>query len=250
MIISEFGYKTFIDGSINKIKIGDLPNSNYKIIVSCDCCYIHYETIHSNRIIRLKKSKNDLCKSCSKKGINNSQYKKDRKKLCENARKYQTENPMKNKKHSEKSKQKMSEIKSSQIAKGTFNIKSNNRGRKGWYYSTKNEMKFYFDSLLEKFRMILLDNDNDVLTWTKNHGIRIAYEYKGNNRITVPDFLIEYKNGNKTIEEVKGWIRENDIAKKIATENYCINNNLEYIFLTQKQLNENGEYRKYIKEKN
>ena len=70
---------------------------------------------------------------------------------------------MKNKTHSIEARIKMSEIKTKQIANNEINIKSNNRGRKGWYNSLKNNNKFYFDSLLEKFRMIQLDNDVNVL---------------------------------------------------------------------------------------
>ena len=250
MLVSEFGTKTLKNGDIITKIVSDLPNSNYIVDVSCDLCGIIYNTIWSNRLKRIKNGKNDLCNSCSKKGDYNSQYKKDRKNICALARSFQTENPMKNKKHSIESRIKMSEIKTRQIANNEINIKSNNKGRKGWYYSLKNNSNFYFDSLLEKFRMIQLDNDINVLEWTKNHGIRIDYRYKNLQKITVPDFYIKYCNGDIFIEEVKGWVKEVEIIKKIATENYCIKNNINYRFLTQKQINKNGEYRKFIKEKN
>ncbi len=250
MLISNVGVKTLKNGTIITKEISELPNSNYIVDVSCDKCNVFYKTIWSNRLKRINSGKNDLCKSCSKKGENNSQYKKNRKALCELARSFQLENPMKNKTHSIETRIKMSEIKTKQIANNEINIKSNNRGRKGWYLSVKNNKSFYFDSLLEKFRMIQLDNDVSVLEWTKNHGIRIEYMYRNITHITVPDFYIKYCNGDIFIEEVKGWVKEVEIIKKVATENYCLKNNINYRFLTQKQINKNGEYRKFIKEKN
>lgn len=250
MLISECGTKALKNGTIITKIVSELPNSNYIVDVSCDACNSVYKTIWSNRLKRINHGKNDLCKSCSKKGVNNSQYKKNRKGLCEVARSFQTENPMKNKTHSIEARIKMSKIKTKQIANNEINIKSNNRGRKGWYHSLKNNSNFYFDSLLEKFRMIQLDNDVNVLEWTKNHGIRIEYIYKNLQKITVPDFYIKYCNGDVFVEEVKGWVKEVEIIKKIATENYCLKKNINYRFLTQKQINKNGEYRKFIKEKN
>lgn len=250
MLVSKFGIKTLKNGDIITKIVSELPKSNYIVDVSCDVCGVVYKTIWSNRLKRIDAGKKDLCKSCSKKGTNNSQYKKNRKVLCEVARSFQIENPMKNKNHSIEARIKMSEIKTKQIANNEINITSNNRGRKGWYYSLKNNSKFYFDSLLEKFRMIQLDNDVNVLEWTKNHGIRIEYIYKNLQKITVPDFYIKYCNGDVFIEEVKGWVKEVEIIKKVATENYCLKNNINYRFLTQKQINKNGEYRKFIKEKN
>lgn len=131
MVISECGIKVLKNGTVITKIVSELPNSNYIVDVSCDVCGIIYKTIWSNRLKRIKNGKNDLCNSCSKKGVYNSQYKKDRKNICALARSFQKENSMKNKKHSIESRIKMSEIKVKQIANNEINIKSNNRGKKG-----------------------------------------------------------------------------------------------------------------------
>ena len=41
--------------------------------------------------------------------------------------------------------------------------------------------------------MIQLDKDDDVISWTKRHGISIPYEYNDIMHNYIPDFLIEYK---------------------------------------------------------
>jgi len=246
MLISTEGYRYNKNGELIKKDVSLLKLSGYKVKVKCDDCGKILEILWNNR---LHKSSNiDFCGSCSHKGFKNSQFNKDRKILCKNARKYQIKNPMKGKHHSDESKYKMSIIKSKHICDGTFNILSNNRGRKSRYYSIKNNCKFHSDSNLELLRMIQLDNDKDVLSWTKLHKIKIPYTYNGKLKNTIPDFLIKMKNGINIIEEVKGYITEKEIIKKISIENYCINNNYQFCFKTQKEMNKDGEYRKFLKD--
>jgi len=101
------------------------------------------------------------------------------------------------------------------------------RGLMGHYISKKTNIKEYYHSSYELIRMMELDEDNKVVFWTKKHKICIQLEGK---HWYIPDFLIEYNSGKKTIEEVKGYIRNKELFEsqiKAATE-YCKKEDYEY----------------------
>jgi len=250
MLISKQGWKKLKNDKVVYKNVNDLNNSNYRVVVKCDECNKEFETIWSNRKKRLKRLKKDLCNSCSKSGNRNSQYGKDRKELCAIARKHQTKNPMQGKIHSASTKSKMSNIKVSQISNGEFDLQSNNRGQKIWYFSIKNNDSFCADSVLELFRMTQLDSDNKVKCWTKRHKIKVPYMIDDIQKYTTPDFLIELYDNTKIIEEVKGWVSKKELVKKQALEKYCVENGFVFGYKTQKDLNINGDYRKFLKKIN
>jgi hypothetical protein len=143
----------------------------------------------------------------------------------------------------------MSEIKSKSISTGEFNITSNNRGYKCWYTSLKTNETFYADSSLEHVRMIQLDKDRDIIKWSKRHHIKVPYTYEGVTRHCIPDFLIHYKSGDAVLEEVKGWVTDIELVKKEAIKQWCDRKGYVFRFVTQKDLNIRGEYRKLLKER-
>lgn len=246
MIISTHGYRINHKGEKIFKPISELKNSKHKIIVSCDDCTEKYEVAWNNRVSRLKKGRLlDLCKCCVRKGERNPTYGKDRAELLNYARSF-----VKNfsRDFSEETKSQMSKSAAINHATGKVKSISKNRSGKYNYISTKTKNNEYADSALEMFRMIQLDNDGDIVTWTKIHGIVVAYNFNGKDRYTAPDFLIQKKDGSKTIEEVKGNIKEADKSKIVALEKYCIENNMTFVFKTQKELNTNGEYRKFLRE--
>lgn len=144
-------------------------------------------------------------------------------------------NPFFGKKHSNKSKSKISKKRSENIANGTINLKG--LGIKGWYFSSKNNTQFYHDSFWELLRMKILDLDENVINWTKRHKIKIPYVFEKIKRNYIPDFLIQYKNKRKVLEEVKGY--EEEKRKKLKfklLKRYCEKNNLEPNIITHKEL--------------
>lgn len=127
--------------------------------------------------------------------------------------------------------------KSQQIADGTFVCKNFNRGIKGWYFSKKMNENFYYDSFYEFIRMNILDKDNSVLKWSKRHGIKIPYLYKGKQKKYIPDFLIEYYD-KKVLEEVKGYEEANKkMVKMTALKDYAVKHNILYNFIEYNELN-------------
>lgn len=118
------------------------------------------------------------------------------------------------------------------LSEGKIKIKNN---WKCGDYIKKDGNVEWFDSSYEKIRMKFFDDNNFV--WTKRHGIRIPYiNEKGLNSYYVPDFKIVDNLGVIIIEEVKGWIKENDVLKALAGIEYCKNNDLIYRFLLGEKL--------------
>jgi hypothetical protein len=215
--------------------------------IVCDDCTVTYSTLVSNYFTRKSKNPNslDLCSFCRKKGELNPSFGKDRTEVLRYARQFQKTNGMLGNHHTIEARAKMSNSKAVAISNGTFDIKSNNRGKKSWYFSDKNNCWVYADSILELARMHELDTDINVVSWTKKHGIRIPYVYDGINRTYVPDFLIHGVTGTRHIEEVKGRMQEIDIAKEAQVKVYCEDNSIIYRLTRMKDV---PNYKKLVKE--
>jgi hypothetical protein len=106
------------------------------------------------------------------------------------------------------------------------------RAKRGWYLSTKTNVKEFYHSSYELRRMQELDADDNVVLWTKRHTISITYQYAGRERRYVPDFLIETIDGILFVEEVKGYIKDvaQYDAKCSAARVWCLLNG--YVYLT------------------
>ena len=107
--------------------------------------------------------------------------------------------------------------------------------KNGAYSSKKTGEKEFYQSSYELKRMKELDNDDEVLMWTKRHYISIPYFNKeGIQKKYIPDFFIEMKSEAKIIEEVKGFIHKgNEDVNRLkiqAAKNYCLTQDYQYIF--------------------
>jgi hypothetical protein len=102
--------------------------------------------------------------------------------------------------------------------------------KRGYYKSKKSGIEEYFHSSWEEKLMKLLDDDLNVVSWTKKHNIVIKYKHDGIFKSYLPDFFIEYLDGSKVIEEVKGYIDNIEIfkLKKNACEKFCLENGFKY----------------------
>lgn len=83
----------------------------------------------------------------------------------------------------------------------------------------------YYDSSWELEYMEELENDPNVVKWTKNHGIRIPYfDEDGKYRTYRPDFLVEKIDGAIELHEMKGGhLLQNPITKRKieAAKEWC-----------------------------
>jgi hypothetical protein len=189
------------------------------------------KNLSKNTDIRVKKISDGLKKSEKfQKTIHSKEYSEKMSK-----RNLQNGNPFFGKTHSKQNKENWSKQRSEKIADGSYNFK--NRGIKGYFYSKKNNDKFYYDSFWELIRMIILDNDTDVVSWTKKHNIKLKYVYNDNQKYYIPDFLIK-KNNEVIIEEVKGYENEEkkQIKFKILNE-YAVEHNLKISILQFNDIN-------------
>lgn len=93
-----------------------------------------------------------------------------------------------------------------------------------------------YDSTLEREYMIELERDAAVKSWTKKHGIKIAYRFLGFTRHYLPDFLVEYQDGHKELHETKGlplllWLTTK--LKRVSAEEYCRQQGWRYKLITK-----------------
>jgi hypothetical protein len=252
--INYLGEKIYCD-------VDETPKTDHIIKLTCDKCGKEWNANTSNWFIRKKRKSyiGDFCGSCTRSGernpaFGNNPHKNMSTEELQNLKDNLSislsgkNNPMFGKTHSAETRALQSKSKVDLIAEGKFDIKSCNRGRKAYYISTKSNTQFHADSILELARMIELDNDENVKSWSKYHKIRIPYIYENIQYQYVPDFLIEYKTGVIVIEEVKGRIIKRDIEKKTACEAYCRYNNYQYRMFLGKDLSDIKNYKKLLKE--
>lgn len=90
----------------------------------------------------------------------------------------------------------------------------------------------YYESEPERQYMKFLESSGTVAKWTKNHGIRIPYfNLDGKLAHYIPDFLIEYNNGDQEIVEIKGsHLINNPItrSKSQAAMEWCKKRGIKY----------------------
>lgn len=135
--------------------------------------------------------------------------------------------------HSVETRKHLSEVRAKLIADGTIDLKPSHYGLKGYYYSTKMNEMFRYDSFIEYLRMKMLDADKNVNYWTKRHGIKIPYMLNGIQKHYVPDFLIN----NSIVEELKGYEEQDKkMAKLTILKSYCDNNNFKCNILTYQDI--------------
>ena len=133
----------------------------------------------------------------------------------------------------------MSKIISKLYAEGTISNESN-KYKTGKYDSKIGEV-FLYSSSYELESMILFDESSNIKSWTNKHGIRIKYYYNNLNRHYIPDFLIEFLNGDTYIIEMKGWNTEEVNVKEYYTKKIYPNYKIFYSVNDLKQfINENN----------
>ena len=107
---------------------------------------------------------------------------------------------------------------------------------RGFHESSK-AGKMLFKSSLEKRIMVCLDNDPTIVSY-QYEPFSILYEQ---NKRYIPDFLVTYANGNKTLLETKGtqFLSEKSTNQKTeAALKYCEENNFCYSIFTAKEIKE------------
>lgn len=125
---------------------------------------------------------------------------------------------------------KISITKSEMISNGVLNLPTNHGFKNGTYWSNKMKDGFYYRSSYELIRYGVLEKNDSVVKYTPKHGIVIEYEHDGKLHKYIPDILIEYSDGSLVLEEVKGWINNQQIFEEKCESaiDYCNFNNMKY----------------------
>ncbi len=86
--------------------------------------------------------------------------------------------------------------------------------------------------------MKFLDSLPQVKTWTKLHKIRIHYKLHKRRKRYTPDILVEYVDGRKVLEEVKGFVydRRKFMQKNGAALLYCMRRGIIFRILYEEDL--------------
>lgn len=148
-----------------------------------------------------------------------------------------------------KSKQ-VAKCKATKIANGSVQtmlanenyINRKSKFKKGYYISTKTNVKYLFDSSYEYIRFRQLDEDPNVLLWHKNRNQKISYQKYNiktdtfNEAKYFPDIFVLYINGSFEIEEIKGQETLNSWIKCDAIQEFCKNNNVNFKYFCSKNL--------------
>ena len=97
----------------------------------------------------------------------------------------------------------------------------------------------YYDSSWELEYMKELEDDDSVIKWTKNHGLRIKYFNADNKFKTyIPDFLVEKNDSSIELVEMKGThlLKNPDTKKKIEfAKKWCEARKMKYRIISKYQ---------------
>jgi len=107
----------------------------------------------------------------------------------------------------------------------------------GHFVSTKAGL-VHFDSNWELRRMKELDTDDSVIIWARSKHCIPWIDVNNKQKLYYPDFDVEYVDGTKIIEEVKGHINESSRLKIEAGKKYCAEHNLQYHVLNDRDFKE------------
>lgn len=147
--------------------------------------------------------------------------------------------------HTEISRAKMSETHSRNIIEGKAYIYGGSKHKSGWHTSSKgnDEQPMFYHSSWEEALMFHFDEDKNVIRYVFER-LRIAYYYQGKKRHYVPDFLVTYCDGRRSLIEIKPkqfLDNEKTKLKAEAAQIYCETNGIEkYEILTGEILRERG----------
>lgn len=127
--------------------------------------------------------------------------------------------------HTQKTKMKMSEIRSIKIMKG----ETSNGNKNGWYFSTKLNRNIRYLSSWEERAFILLDKNPEVVSFNPSP-FRVSYLFKGEERFYIPDIKIEVGSQSTVIELKPDCFKNYPInqAKFKAARSFCDKTNLNF----------------------
>jgi hypothetical protein len=187
----------------------------------------------SNYRLKADKNKSEISK---RNWANNSKRRTDRSKL---SKKLWQNDEYRNKMKSEETRNKISATIANGIKNDPQKYCVNKRTKKGWFISKKINNKIYYQSSYEKKFIEIIENDNNVVSFSKPD-FSVLYLNPKDNKMHryIPDFIVDYADGTKRLIEIKSnWQLEDSVvmSKARAARQYCRNfcKNLSYAIYTE-----------------
>jgi hypothetical protein len=110
------------------------------------------------------------------------------------------------------------------------------RFKRGWYFSNKNNLKFYYQSGFELEAMKIFEDCSFIKSWIKNSKKYLLYKnYYENEKRYIYDFEIILNNNKRILIETKQYPDINMLYKLYALDKYCKDNNLIWALITTKK---------------
>jgi len=151
-----------------------------------------------------------------------------------------SKNGMYGRKHTQASKEAMSDKHADLIIRKIVRPYGKNNKR-GSYYSSKMNSTLFYRSNWELAYMKYLDDQTSVIEWF-HESLKISYVHNHHKRWYIPDFLVSYENDKKFLIEIKPKElvnAEKNVLKSNAAIQWCSENNVDaYVILTGDDLRE------------
>lgn len=112
-----------------------------------------------------------------------------------------------------------------------------NHGTHGLFYSKKNKKHIRYDSSWELDRMAYFEKDTSVVSYRKNP-VQIPYSLNGQTHYYFPDFMVQYKDGTRVLEEIKPreFLKDSKVRQKIKVATlFCKNLRIQFRIVSQKE---------------
>lgn len=109
-------------------------------------------------------------------------------------------------------------------------------GKQTSYVSKKTGELNHAHSQFELSLMRSFDERDDITFWTKNHRIRLAYDFRDVTKTYIPDFFLE-KQGEIFLVEAKGYVfdQEKHVAKVKKAIAFCEKQRWKYRIFHQRK---------------
>ena len=122
------------------------------------------------------------------------------------------------------------------IVKGTNkNLGCYKYGKRGYFFSKKNNKKIFYRSQFEKRAFEMLEED-DSINWYKHEPFYLKYKLNNKTRYYIPDILavcILDKNKLIEVKPIGMTTTEEFLAKEKSAKEYCKINNINYELWTE-----------------
>lgn len=200
------------------------------VTLNCEACHVTYEKSYIRRNSRF------CSRSCATSGERNAMFGLGKEQGWNKAPRWNNGLTAKTDDRLRLAGEKISVIISQKIVDGEWTHPMGFES--GWFESQKCEKSMFYRSSYERRYFEMLEIDTNVSAF-QSEPFRLPYLFEGSMKNYVPDVLVTLQNGVQQLVEVKPGALVNDtqnIAKRNAAQAWCHANGVEYVLVTEKDL--------------